>query len=73
MYQESCPYINQLLRVLEPGSGVQFVLFEVRKDRPSYSLRSSLIHSYGYASADDRTDYLARFPLKSEPFMQYAG
>ena len=29
MYQEPCPYINQLLRVLEPGSGVQFVLFEV--------------------------------------------
>jgi len=73
MYQESCPYINQLLRVLRPGSGVQFVLFEVRKNRPSYSLRSSLIHSYGYASAGDRTDYLARFPLNFEPFMQYAG
>jgi len=66
MYQQSCPYINQLLRVLEPGPGAQFVLFEVRKNRPSYSLRSSLIHSYGYGS-------LARFPLNSEPVMQYGG
>ena len=73
MYHQSCPYINQLLGVLEPGPGVQSVLFEVRKNRPSYSSRSSLIHSYGYASAGDRTDYLARFPLNSEPFMQYAG
>jgi len=73
MYQQSCPYIDQLLRVLEPRPGVQLVLFGFRKNRPSYSSRSPLIHSYGYASADDRTDYLARFPLNSEPFMQYAG
>ena len=73
MHQQSCPYINQLLRVLEPGPGVQFVLFEFRKNRASYSTRSSLIHSYGYASSDDRIDYLARFPLKPEPFINYPG
>jgi hypothetical protein len=30
-----------------------------------------LIRSYGYGSSDYRTDYLARFPWKSEPFMNY--
>jgi len=35
--------------------------------------RSPLIRSYGYRSADDRTDYLARFPLRSELFMNYPG
>jgi hypothetical protein len=32
-----------------------------------------LIHSYGYESADDRTDYLALIRLPSEPFMKYPG
>ena len=55
------------------GASAQFVLFGSRKYRASYSARSSLMHSYGYASADDCTDYLARFPLASEPFMNYPG
>ncbi|MFC1665960.1 hypothetical protein ACFL17_10135 [Pseudomonadota bacterium] len=54
------------------------------------AVRSSLIHSYGYApyrstsaaepmdgrereSADDHTDCLACFPLRSKPFMNYPG
>ena len=73
MYQKSSPDLNQLPRVLGYGASAPFVLFGFRKNRPSYSARSPLIHSYGYASADDRTDYLAQFPLKSEPFMSFAG
>ena len=73
MYQEYSQYLNWLPRVLGYGVAVQFVLFGFRKNRTSYSARSPLIHSYCYASADDRTDYLARFPLNSEPFMNYPG
>jgi hypothetical protein len=54
-------------------ASAQFALFGFRKNTASYSARSSLIHSYGYESADDRTDYLAQFPLKPEPFMNYPG
>ena len=35
--------------------------------------RSPLIHSYGYASADNRPTLFAIFPLSFVPFMQYAG
>jgi hypothetical protein len=35
--------------------------------------RSPLIHSYCYASADDRPTLFAIFPLSIVPFMQYAG
>ena len=40
--------------------------------------RSSLIHSYGYGSADDRPTLFAGtpdriFPLNFVPFAQYAG
>ena len=35
--------------------------------------RPPLIHSYGYASADDRSTLFAIFPLSFVPFMQYAG
>jgi hypothetical protein len=35
--------------------------------------RSPLIHSFGYASAGDRSTLFARFPLSFAPFMQYAG
>jgi hypothetical protein len=73
MEQECCQDLNQLACVLGYGASAQFVLFEFRKNRASYSARSSLIHSYGYESADDRTDSLARFPPKSEPFMNYPG
>jgi hypothetical protein len=44
-----------------------------QKYRASYSLRSSLIHSYGYESVDGRTDCLALIRLSSEPFMNYPG
>ena len=73
MDQESSQYLKQIPRVFSYGASAPFVLFGFRKNRPSYSSRSPLIHSYGYESADDRTDYLARFPLKSEPFMNYPG
>ncbi len=73
MDQEFSQYLRPLRRVLGYGACARFVLFGFRKNRASYSARSSLIHSYGYASADDRTDSLARFPLNSEPFMNYPG
>ncbi len=73
MNQKSARYLNRLPRVLGYGAAARFVLFGFGKNRTSYSSRSSLIHSYGYVSADDRTDSLARFPLKSEPFMNYPG
>ena len=73
MNQESSQYLNRLPCVLGYGVSVQFVLFEVRKNWASYASRSSLIHSYGYESSDDRTDYLALIRLPSEPFMNYPG
>ncbi|MDH3465824.1 MAG: hypothetical protein OES26_07930 [Gammaproteobacteria bacterium] len=42
-------------------------------ERMDTAALSPLIHSYGYASADDRTGCLARFPLDSEPLMNYPG
>ena len=69
----SAQYFNWLLRVLGYGACAPSVLFEFTKNRASYSARSPLIHSYGYESADDRTDYVARFPVTSEPFMNYPG
>ena len=73
MYQKSAQYLKRLRRILGYGASAQFVLFGLRKNRPSYSARSPLIHSYGYASADDRADYLALIRLPSEPFMNYPG
>ncbi len=35
--------------------------------------RSPLIHSYGYASADNQPTLFAIFPLNFVPFMQHAG
>jgi len=71
MDQEYSQYLNWPACESRYGASAQFVLIGCRKNRASYSARSPLIHSYGYASADDRTDYLARFPWKSEPFMNY--
>ena len=73
MNQESSQNLNRLPVVLTYEATAQFALFGIRKNRALYSARSSLIHSYGYASADDRTDLLARFPWKPEPFMNYPG
>jgi len=73
MDQKSSQYLNGLPHIPRVLTTVQFVLFQFRANRASYSARSPLIHSYGYASADDRTAYLAQFPLNSEPFMNYPG
>jgi hypothetical protein len=48
-------------------------LNEFRKNLAANLDRSSLIHSYGYASAGDRSTLFAIFPLNLVPFMQYAG
>ena len=73
MEQEYCQDLNRLACVLGYGTCALFVLFEFRKNRASYSARSSSIHSYRYESSGDRTDYLARFPCKPELFMNYPG
>jgi hypothetical protein len=48
-------------------------LNEVRKNLAANLNRSSLMRSYGYASADDQSTLFAIFPLSIVPFMQYAG
>jgi len=48
-------------------------LNKVRKNLAANLDRSSLIHSYCYASAGDRSTLFAIFPLSFVPFMQYAG
>ena len=48
-------------------------LNESRKNLAANLDRSSLIHSYGYASAGDRPTLFAIFSLIFVPFMQYAG
>jgi hypothetical protein len=73
MHQESWQYLNNLAESQMALASAQIVLFGFRINRASYSSRSPLIHSYGYASADDRTDYLALNRLPSEPFMNYPG
>ena len=73
MIQESSQYLNWLPRVFVYGACAPFALFGFRKNRPSHPARSSSFHSYGYASADDRSGYLAQFPLNSEPFVKYPG
>ncbi len=73
MYHRSTRYLNRLRCVLGYGASTRFVLFGFRKSRASYLARSALIHNYAYESSDDRTDYLARFPLNTEPFMNYPG
>ena len=73
MYDKPSQNFNRLRGVLRYGATAHFALFGFSKNRTSYSERSPLIHSYGYESADDRTDYLALIRLPSEPFMNYPG
>jgi hypothetical protein len=73
MGQEFSRYLNRLPFVLGYGACAQFVLFGFRKNRVLYSARRSLIYSSGYESAVDRTGYLARFRLSSEPIVKYPG
>jgi hypothetical protein len=48
-------------------------LFGFRPNLASHFERSTLNHSYGYASAADRPNCLASFALNPESFMQYPG
>jgi len=48
-------------------------LNEFRKNLAANLDRSPLIHSYCYASADDRPTLFAIFPLIFVPFMQHTG
>ncbi len=48
-------------------------LNKARKNLAANLDRSPLIHSYGYASAGDRSTLFALFPLIFVPFIQYAG
>ena len=73
MYDKPYQNFNRLRGVLGYGAPAQFALFGFSKNRASYSARSPLIHSYGYVSVDDRTEYLPQFPLNSKPFMNYPG
>ena len=48
-------------------------LNKFRKNLAANLDQSPLIHSYGYASAGDRSTLFAIFSLSFDPFMQYAG
>jgi hypothetical protein len=48
-------------------------LFGFRPNLALHFERSTLKHSYGYASAADRPNCLASFALNPESFMQYPG
>ena len=48
-------------------------LFGFRTNLASHFERSTLNHSYGYASAADHPNCLASFALNPESFMQYPG
>jgi len=66
--------IINLLGTKNMGSEVySLYLNEVRKNLASNLDRSSLMRSYGYASAGDQPTLFAIFPLIFVPFMQYAG
>jgi len=48
-------------------------LNKFRKNLAANIDRSPLIHSYGYASADDQPILFAIFSLRFVPFMQHPG
>ncbi len=73
MHPEYSRNLTRSSRILRVSARALFALFEFRKNRASYSVRPRLINNYGYASAYDRTDYSARFRLRSESFMKYPG
>jgi hypothetical protein len=53
--------------------GYGLSLFGFRTNLASHFERSTLNHSYGYASSADRPNCLASFALNSESFTQYPG
>ena len=65
--------INRLGEHVQEFVDYSLYLNEFRKNLAANLERSSLTHSYGYGSADDRPTLFARFPLSFVPFMQYAG
>jgi len=54
-------------------SRIHIVLFGLRLNLASQLGRSTLSHSYGYASAVDRPTVLASFTLIPESLVQYAS
>jgi len=52
---------------------LQSVLIGFLINLTSHLERSTLNHSYGYASAVDRPTCFVTLARKSDPFMQYAG
>ena len=63
-------YLGEKFLIFEKYS---LYLNEFRKNLAANLDRSSLMRSYGYASADDQSTLFAIFPLNFVPFMQYAG
>ena len=72
-------HLNELLRAscpppFGPAELFKFVPDEfIGKNLAANLGRSPLIHSYGYASADDQPTLFAIFPLNFVPFMQHPG
>ena len=64
-------FINPGMKTMEIEI-VSLYLNKLRKNLAANLDRSPLIHSYGYASADDQSTLFAIFPLSFVPFMQYA-
>ena len=52
---------------------VSLYLNEFMKNLAANLDLSPLIHSYGYASAGDKSTLVTIFPLNFVPFMQFAG
>ncbi len=50
-----------------------YVLFERTPNLASYFARSLLKHSHNYASAGDRTNFLASLSLHLETLVKYPG
>jgi len=79
MGQKYSLYLNELLQAsclppFGPAGLFKFVPDELVRENLAANLdRSSLIHSYCYASAGDRSTLFAIFPLNFVPFMQYVG
>ena len=64
---------NQLRLRLPHNAAAHFVLFGFSPRWALHLDRSASNHSYGYASAADRSTCFAHHVLHSEPFMQQAG